>query len=624
MRLNPDPARSPEVDGVLSELFALRRFDGQTSEFWPSLIAKLAKLVGASRGILILRHRKEPEVLKKLSEWTSGEHATPTTALFLREVPGLVAACGREEWGQVLFDKAAGRSSPSGAAIAARLVLRASEEECFAVFLLEGFGAPECQEAAVRLRLVADIPMSYQTHLATLQATRNAEQVAGVMDLMVAVNAETRFLAASLALCNAIANRFGCERTSLGWLEDDRVRLKSISRTAKFDKNMLAVKAIETVMEESIDQDEEVVFPAVEGTNSIFRDHAEFAAREKVANLVSLPIRLADKPVGVLLCERQSNPFSENDIRQLRLTCDQSARRLSEMFRTDRWFGSRWKLQAREKCGKWLGPEHTWAKVLGVLCVVAVVALVLPIYPYRVEGNFILRSDEVSFLTAPFDGYIKSAEVRPGDSLPSGGVLLTLNTEQLELEEAAAIADQTRYLREAEKSRAARALAEMRISQALADQAKSRLDLVRYRLAQSTLRSPWASVVVEGDLRQRIGAPVKQGDAMFKVARLDRLYVEAEINERDVHHILDKTTGEIAFVAQPKLKFPVKVARIEPAAVPKQRENVFVARAELTTSPQAWWRPGMSGVCKIEVRKQTLLWIISHRTLDYLRMWLWW
>jgi hypothetical protein len=624
MRLNPDPARSPEVDGVLSELFALRRFEGQASEFWPSLIAKLARLVGASRGILILRSRKEPEVLRKLSEWTSGEHATPNTALFLKEVPGLVASCGREEWGQVLFEKGTGRSASPGAAIAARLILQASEEECFAAFLLEGFGSPECQEAAVRLRLAADIPMAYQTHLATLQATRSAEQVAGVMDLMVAVNAETRFLAASLALCNAVASRFGCERTSLGWLENERIRLKSISRTAKFDKNMLAVKAIETVMEESIDQDEEVMFPPAEGTNPIFRDHADFAAREKVSNLVSLPIRLADKPIGVLLCERQSNPFSNNDIRQLRLTCDQSARRLSDLFRTDRWFGSRWKLQVREKCGKWLGPEHTWAKVLGLLGAVAVVALILPIYPYRVEGNFILRSDEVSFLTAPFDGYIKSAEVRPGDALPAGGVLLSLNTEQLELEEAAAIADQTRYLREAEKSRAARALAEMRISQALGDQAKSKLDLVRYRLAQSTLRSPWASVVVEGDLRQRIGAPVKQGDAMFKVARLDRLYVEAEINERDVHHILDKTVGEIAFVAQPKLKFLVKVARIEPAAVPKQRENVFVARAELATKAEVWWRPGMSGICKIEVGKRTLLWIISHRTLDYLRMWLWW
>jgi multidrug resistance efflux pump len=223
--------------------------------------------------------------------------------------------------------------------------------------------------------------------------------------------------------------------------------------------------------------------------------------------------------------------------------------------------------------------------------------------------------------------------VRPGDPVQAGATLLTLDTADLELEEAAAVADLNRYLREGEKARAEaenvhitrqQALAEMKISLALADQAKARLDLARHRLSQAQLKSPFNGVLVEGDLRQRTGAPIKQGEALFKVARIDTQYVEAEVNERDVHEILNRINGEVAFVAQPKLKFPIQVVRIEPAAVAKEGQNVFTVRAAFAGPIQTWWRPGMSGVCKLDVEKRTLLWILTHRTVDFLRLWLWW
>ncbi len=164
----------------------------------------------------------------------------------------------------------------------------------------------------------------------------------------------------------------------------------------------------------------------------------------------------------------------------------------------------------------------------------------------------------------------------------------------------------------------------MRVALALSDQAKARLDLVQYRLQQAALKAPFAAVVVEGDIREKLGAPVKQGEAILKVARTDTLYVEAEVKERDVHEILGKANGEIAFVSQPKLKYPVRIVTVEPAAVPKNEANVFLVRCAFVGKPEAWWRPGMSGLCKIDVEKRSLLWVLSHRTIDFLRMKLWW
>ena len=110
---------------------------------------------------------------------------------------------------------------------------------------------------------------------------------------------------------------------------------------------------------------------------------------------------------------------------------------------------------------------------------------------------------------------------------------------------------------------------------------------------------------------------------LFKVARTDRMYVECNVDERDIHEVGQIATGEIAFASQPKLKFPMRVERVEPVAQTKDKENYYVARCSLDGPVQSWWRPGMSGVAKINVGKRTFFWIVSHRTVDFLRMFFW-
>jgi multidrug resistance efflux pump len=626
------PSHSEVLQQALAELSRLRRFTGAPTEFWPAFMAAVGTLISASRGLLILRDPAQPDRLKKLSEWSCNGHADRATLSFNRAIGEIVQRAVDLGTALVPLESSATPGKKAFAA-AVHLPLPGATEKCVAAFLLPGAADEQAAEALARLQLCADVPASYRQNHEVVQARSDVEKFASVLDVMVLVNAEQRFLAAALAFCNGLATRYACDRVSLGWLEHGYIRLQAISRTARFDKNMAAVKALEVVMEEAFDQDEEVIWPAPEGNTLVTRDHAAFAREQASPHLCSVPIRLEDKPIAAIACERTAKPFTQLEAQQLRLVCDQAARRLAELKRSDRWFGARWTASAREKLGKVLGPEHTWAKVGALAGVLALIVLCLPVFPYRVEGNFILRSDEVAYLTAPFDAYISQVNVRPGDLVGTTNVLLKFDTSDLELEEASALADQNRYLREAEKARAeaerfraakSSGLADMRINQALVEQTQARLDLIRHRLDQSSIRPPFAGVLVEGDLRQRIGAHIKQGEAMFKVARIDRIYSEAEVNERDVHEILNKTEGQIAFVAQPKLKYPVKIVRIEPAAAPKEGQNVFLVRCSLNDTIQPWWRPGMSGVCKIDVEKRTLLWIISHRTVDFLRMYLWW
>ena len=170
---------------------------------------------------------------------------------------------------------------------------------------------------------------------------------------------------------------------------------------------------------------------------------------------------------------------------------------------------------------------------------------------------------------------------------------------------------------------AERKLAEMQIAQARTDQAKAKLEILKNRLEQSQLRAPFDGVVVEGDLRERVGAPLKQGDALFRVAHLERMFAEVLVAEADVRHIVPGAKAEVAFASQPGRRFPVVVERIEPLAQSRPEGNVFLVRCTLPAEMEAWWRPGMSGAAKIEAGRRTPLWQATHRTLDYLRL-RWW
>ena len=617
--INESQKAGAALEKAILELEQLRRFAGPPEDFWPRFMAAVQQLSLADKLVLLSRQTGQP--WRRLLEWPA---ATPPSRM-LSAFFGRLEVLATEAFaagGQLAPLEPNARASAGNFVIAARIELP-QQEECLLAGLVSEVSESAAREAWLRLRLACEAPQLYQANLLGNRARADVEKFASVLDLAFSVSAENRFLATAIAFCNSLATRFNCERVSLGWLEGGYIRLRSISRTEKFDRRMAAAQGLETAMEECLDQDAEIVWPAPAAATVICRDHERFAKDHQAAHLCSLPLRARKGPVAVVTCERQASPFSETVLQQLRLGCDLAAVRLVDLQEQDRWFGARWATQLRKHCAKVLGPEHTWAKLLSVGIVLALFALFGLRLPYRVTGNFVLRSDDLSYLTAPFDGYIDEVLVRPGDAVAAGAPLMKLKTTELHLEESFTAADLTRYQREAEKARAAKARAEMLISEAMAEQTEARLELVRYRLAHATIASPFTGVVVEGDLRERLGAPVKTADVLFKVARIDTLYAEAEVNERDIHEIRDQSGGQIAFMSRPRDKFPIQIRTIEKAALPKNEANVFLIRCAVG-QPQSWWRPGMSGVCKFDIGKRSLFWILTHRTVDFLRLKLWW
>ena len=463
-----------------------------------------------------------------------------------------------------------------------------------------------------------------------LQSALNAtntkiDQLTTVFDIVQKVLEKDKFKQAALTLVSEIADRHKAERASIGWLKHDYIVLKAISHTDHFEKKMQIVRDLEGAMEEAYEQDASILFPPPENIALATRIHEKYCQTYNMGCMLSVPIRHGDEIIGVISCERKSRPFNDQDATQIHLASSLCSARLLELYSKSSWFGARMVRSIRKGLGKILGYEHTWAKFFSIIGIAFVLFATLYPLEYKVSSPAILKTDKIIYLTAPFDGYIDSVYVKPGDVVYKDQEILRLDQEALKLEEADLLAQEQDNRREIQKAQASRELAEMRIHQAKLAQTLAKLKTVRYKLSKAIVRATVDSaIIVEGDLQKKIGAPVNQGAELFQLASIENIYVESDVSELEIGNIPSDGEGLLAIKSRPDYVYRFKTERISPTATVKDQENTFPVRGEFVNKVPNWFRPGMTGISKIYAGKKTLWWILSHQAIDYLRLKLWW
>jgi hypothetical protein len=84
----------------------------------------------------------------------------------------------------------------------------------------------------------------------------------------------------------------------------------------------------------------------------------------------------------------------------------------------------------------------------------------------------------------------------------------------------------------------------------------------------------------------------------------------------------DRWTGTLATNSLPNRDVKFKIERIVPLGEAKDAANTFKVYAILDEQP-SYARPGMAGEARIDVGKRPLVWIWTHRLVDFLRLKLW-
>ncbi|HXE42290.1 MAG TPA: hypothetical protein VN516_04625, partial [Candidatus Baltobacteraceae bacterium] len=228
---------------AMDELSALRQFSGAPRDFWPRFLNAAAKLAAADIAVLLLGAPGKVPRWTKIGDYDSGSGLSKVRTQFTSQLEQIAE---RNLTGGNFIEQT---DAAAGAfTIAIRLkTLNPADEIIFAA-QLKDFTDTAAREALTRLNLIADVPSAFQQNLAAQKARGDVEKFAAVLDLNVPVNDATKFLPAALAFCNGIATRFRCDRANLGWLEGGYVKLRAMSRTEQFDRQMAAAQLLEAAM----------------------------------------------------------------------------------------------------------------------------------------------------------------------------------------------------------------------------------------------------------------------------------------------------------------------------------------------------------------------------------------
>ncbi len=457
-----------------------------------------------------------------------------------------------------------------------------------------------------------------------LQGSTAKKQLVNLVDLVAAGLDHEQFRVAAAEVTNELAERFSCQRVSLGFLRFNRVRIKAMSHSSGIDQNSTMIRAIRDAMSESIDQATTVVYP-VESDDAalVTRFHAELAKAQHGAAICTLPLIKNGKAVGALLLERAANkPFTAAMVQQ----CEQIGLLLGPVLETrrrdERPLPSKILDSLQRWCVKLFGPRHLTLKVGVAFSAMLLIWLSLAGGTFHIASDSVLEAEICRSVVAPQQGYIAAAHVRAGDLVHEGDLLATLDDQELRLEQRKWQSQRAQLAKEYRKALAGMDRAEVAILKAKRAQVEAQLKLVEQQLARATLIAPFSGLIVKGDLSQALGSPVTRGEVLYEVAPTDGYRVVIKVDDRDIGLVSRGQKGQLKLSGIPDRAINITIDRLTPVSLTEGGRNFFRVEAVMENQSDLM-RPGMEGIAKIEIGRAKLIWIWTRRLVDWLRLFVW-
>jgi len=639
--MQPDPAqatsRPASAPGLTTTeiIDRLSRFDGPPEEFLVNLLAVQCHLAAAEAGVVLRAGADgKMELLAIYPQLPEGSTA-PVWLAQAVESAGEVVSAGATAV-KPLHEPEDMYGQPARRHLIMVPILTAGSVRGLAAFFIDSQNPTVLAHCRERLELSISLLSLYEMRLTLQRRQLDLRRLRVAMETVAAVNEHDRFAGAGMAMCNEVASRWQCDRVGLGFLKGRYVHLKALSHTEKINRKMKLVQDIEASMEECLDQDVEVLYPAADDATYVSRAAAELSRLHGPMTVVAMPLRRDGEVVGVLTAERaQDSPFMLEDIEALRLTCDLCTARLVNMHKSDRWFGALAVASVRRGLGHLVGPKHTLGKVAAILiCAFAAFAF-LAKGDYQASATFVIEPIDQRVVSAPFNGYIEEVYVQPGDEVLAGKtVLARLKTDEMESSLIQARADYATAIIDMQTAQAKGETNEAQQAQARADKAQAQVDELQRRIDEASIKSPITGTIISPDIRRRQGASVELGEAMFEVAPIELLRAELSVSEDQIADVLAASQeaqgrggairGEMATEGSPGRRITFTVERVNPVAEVEEKDNVFKVRVRLDEVPEGLALiPGMKGVAKIEIGRRRYISLWTRKLVNWVRMKLW-
>jgi multidrug resistance efflux pump len=186
------------------------------------------------------------------------------------------------------------------------------------------------------------------------------------------------------------------------------------------------------------------------------------------------------------------------------------------------------------------------------------------------------------------------------------------------------LSERNGYIKQAEIAGQEQKEAEKQMYGHQADQAQAAADSYQWQIDRATITSPIDGVMLSGDLRTKINAPVRAGDELYQVGQLDKLRAELSVSEDQISELHVGQRGVLKATSYPNRAVHFTIERITPVATVVGQKNVFKVRVAIDRADiKDWMRPGIEGNAKVDIRPEKYAWIWTHRMINWVRMKLW-
>ncbi len=494
------------------------------------------------------------------------------------------------------------------------------------VVVLEVFSQPVDEVQAVMRQLhwgVAWLEVMLRRMEVQAAADTN-ERLRMVLDLLVSTVEQERFQPAAMALVTQLATKLNCDRVSLGFEERKKLRVKALSHSAEFGKQMNLVRAIGAAMDEAVDQQGIITYPLPEDAAPLVtRAHAELARQHGAGAICTIPIGGSGHFFGGLTLERAADrPFDPDTVEFCESVAAMAGPILQAKRREERWLITKTAASFTFQLKKFIGAGHLVLKLSTIFLAALVFFFYYATGEYRVTSTVTLEGTIQRAVCAPFNGYITEARARAGDVVKEGELLCLLDDRDLKLERLKWVTQREQILKQYHEAMAKHDRSQIQINRAKIDQAEAQISLLNEQLTRTQVAAPFRGVIMKGDLSQSLGAPVERGQVLFELAPLESYRVIVQVDERDIADITVGQQGKLMVPSMPGEMFLFQIEKITPVSVAKEGRNYFRVEAHLNETSERV-RPGMEGVGKVKVDERRLVWIWTHELIDWLRLWVW-
>lgn len=458
------------------------------------------------------------------------------------------------------------------------------------------------------------------------QLSDGVQQEAGsfTQSLLGNIVRHTKSNKACMETASSLADRLGCDRVSIGLRHGMVVRMECISHLASFDPRTQLVRRLEAAMEESLDQDATISIPTIPGrTNTIHKAHRELTSKHDRSSVLSFPLRGQSVNFGAIVFERnERTPFDADTMKWCESVITALAPVIELKMFEERSLLSKAYDSLRRALADLFGAKHLKFKLIaGIASAIVLLSSVIN-GTYEVSAPAHVEGAVSQVVAAPVAGFVKTSNVRAGDTVKEGQLLATLDDRALKLELKKWQGEENKIKKAYQEALAKKARIELSILRAKADQIDAELALVQQRIERTDLVAPYEGYVVSGDLSQSLGAPVEIGDVLFEIAPLTEYRVVIEIDERDMASVDADKKGEVLIAALPGNPIPFSIEQVVPVAVSGEGKSYFRVEASIAnTTPEL--RPGMEGVARVEIGPRKIFWIWTHKLADRISLWLW-